>query len=61
MLRDDEVTMADVFRNNGYRTGHFGKWHLGTNYPYRPIDRGFDQWLGHGDGGTGCTTDHSAR
>ncbi|MDO8540892.1 MAG: arylsulfatase [Opitutaceae bacterium] len=58
MLRDDEVTMADVFRRNDYRTGHFGKWHLGTNYPYRPIDRGFDEWLGHGDGGTGCTTDH---
>lgn len=57
MLRDGEVTMADVFRHNGYRTGHFGKWHLGTNYPYRPIDRGFDEWLGHGDGGTGCTTD----
>ncbi len=57
MLRDDEVTMADVFRHSGYRTGHFGKWHLGTNYPYRPIDRGFEEWLGHGDGGTGCTTD----
>jgi arylsulfatase A-like enzyme len=58
MLRDDEVTMADVFRHNGYRTGHFGKWHLGTNHPYRPIDRGFDEWLGKGDGGTGCTTDY---
>jgi arylsulfatase A-like enzyme len=58
MLRDEEVTMADVFRHNGFRTGHFGKWHLGTNYPYRPIDRGFDEWLGHGDGGTGCTTDY---
>lgn len=58
MLHDDEVTMADVFRHNGYRTGLFGKWHLGTNYPYRPIDRGFDEWLGHGDGGTGCTTDY---
>jgi arylsulfatase A-like enzyme len=58
MLRDDEVTMADVFRHNGYRTGHFGKWHLGTNYPYRPVDRGFDEWLGKGDGGTGCTTDY---
>jgi arylsulfatase A-like enzyme len=57
MLRDDEVTMADVFRHNGYRTGLFGKWHLGTCYPYRPIDRGFDAWLGQGDGGTGCTTD----
>ena len=50
--------MADVFRHNGYRTGLFGKWHLGSNYPYRPIDRGFDEWLGHGDGGTGCTTDY---
>jgi arylsulfatase A-like enzyme len=58
MLREGEVTMAEVFRHNGYRTGHFGKWHLGTNYPYRPIDRGFDEWLGHGDGGTGCTTDY---
>lgn len=58
MLRDEEVTMADVFRHNGYRTGLFGKWHLGTNYPYRPMDRGFDEWLGHGDGGTGCTTDY---
>lgn len=57
MLRDGEVTMADIFRHNGYRTGHFGKWHLGTCHPYRPIDRGFDEWLGHGDGGTGCTTD----
>lgn len=57
MLRDGEVTMADVFRHNGYRTGIFGKWHLGTNYPYRPIDRGFDEWLGKGDGGVGCATD----
>jgi arylsulfatase A-like enzyme len=57
MLRADEVTMADVFRHNGYHTGHFGKWHLGTNYPYRPMDRGFEEWLGHGDGGTGCATD----
>jgi hypothetical protein len=34
--------MADVFRSNGYRTGIFGKWHLGDNYPYRPMERGFD-------------------
>ena len=37
MLRDTEVTMADVFRHNHYRTGIFGKWHLGTNYPYRKV------------------------
>ena len=53
MPRRNEVFMAEVFKHSGYRTGHFGKWHLGTNYPFRPIDRGFDEWLGHGDGGNG--------
>ena len=57
-LRADQLTMANVFRANGYRTGMFGKWHLGSNLPYRPIDRGFDEWLGQGDGGTGTTDDH---
>ena len=57
MPRREEVFMAEVFRHAGYRTGHFGKWHLGNNYPYRPIDRGFDEWLGHRDGGTGTTPD----
>lgn len=57
-LRASELTMADAFRANGYRTGMFGKWHLGSNFPYRPIDRGFDEWLGQGDGGTGTTDDH---
>ena len=56
-LRASETTMADIFKANGYRTGAFGKWHLGSNYPYRPMDRGFDEWLGHGDGGTGTTDD----
>ena len=36
-------TMADVFREAGYTTGIFGKWHLGDNYPFRPEDRGFDE------------------
>ena len=39
-LNTEETTMAEYFRESGYRTGHFGKWHLGRNYPYRPIDRG---------------------
>ncbi|MFM7180583.1 MAG: arylsulfatase [Verrucomicrobiales bacterium] len=57
-LREGELTMADIFRANGYRTGMFGKWHLGSNLPFRPIDRGFDEWLGQGDGGTGTTDDY---
>ena len=57
-LDKNEVTMADVFKASGYRTGLFGKWHLGATYPYRPIDRGFEEWLGQGDGGTGTTDDY---
>ncbi len=57
LLRRDEVTMADVFAASGYRTGIFGKWHLGDNYPYRPQDRGFHEVLTIGGGGVGQTPD----
>ncbi len=57
-LNLDETTMAEFFKDSGYKTGHFGKWHLGQNYPYRPMDRGFDVWVGHGDGGTGSASDY---
>lgn len=43
LLRRDVPTMANVFAGSGYRTGLFGKWHVGDNYPYRPMDRGFQQ------------------
>jgi len=58
LLRRDEVTMADIFAAGGYRTGIFGKWHLGDNYPFRPQDRGFQEVLIHGGGGVGQTPDH---
>lgn len=58
LLRQGEVTMADVFRAGGYRTGMFGKWHLGDNYPFRPHDRGFDVALYHGGGGVSQTPDY---
>jgi len=54
----NEKTMADVFKAGGYRTGLFGKWHLGHNYPYRPIDRGFEEWFGIGDCGLAATSDY---
>lgn len=35
-------TLAEALRDAGYRTGHFGKWHLGLTDPYRPEKHGFD-------------------
>lgn len=58
LLSRNEVTMADVFLASGYRTGIFGKWHLGDNYPYRPQDRGFQDVLIHGGGGVGQGPDY---
>ena len=58
LLRADEVTVADAFKAGGYRTGLFGKWHLGDNYPFRPQDRGFDEVLAHGGGGVGQIPDY---
>jgi len=58
IVRRDEVTMADVFKASGYRTGIFGKWHLGDNDPYRPEDRGFNEALIHGGGGVGQGPDY---
>ncbi len=58
LLRRDEVTMADVFAAGGYRTGIFGKWHLGDNCPFRPQERGFQEVLVHGGGGVGQTPDY---
>ena len=57
MLRRDEITMAEVFADSGYRTGMFGKWHIGDNYPYRPQDRGFQVVAAHRGGGVGQTPD----
>ena len=47
LINPELPTIADIFGNNGYRTGHFGKWHLGDNYPYRPQDRGFRETIHH--------------
>ncbi len=51
LLFEDEVILPQVFAQNGYTNGMFGKWHLGDNYPYRPEDRGFHEVVRHGGGG----------
>ena len=58
LLREDEFTMGDAFSRAGYRTGIFGKWHLGDNYPLRPQDRGFQEVFVHKGGGVGQTPDY---
>ena len=51
LLFEDEQTIADVFKANGWATGIFGKWHLGDSYPYFPRYRGFEKTVIHGGGG----------
>ena len=45
-----EKTIADAFKTAGYATGAFGKWHNGSQWPYHPMARGFDEYLGHSSG-----------
>ncbi|MBL9130993.1 MAG: arylsulfatase [Verrucomicrobiaceae bacterium] len=49
-LNTDEKTIADSFKAAGYRTGAFGKWHNGSQWPYHPLARGFEQYVGYTSG-----------
>jgi arylsulfatase A-like enzyme len=51
MMRPDVKTLPELLAAAGYRTGLFGKWHLGDNHPLRPEDRGFHETLWHQGGG----------
>lgn len=53
IMAGGEVTIAEMLKAAGYKTGAFGKWHLGDNYPSRPGDQGFDESLIHLAGGMG--------
>jgi arylsulfatase A-like enzyme len=47
-LRPQEVTVAEALKQAGYRTGHFGKWHLGSVQKASPVSpgaSGFDVWV----------------
>jgi len=45
-LPRDEVLLPEMPRAAGYRTGIFGKWHLGDAEGHQPQDFGFDRWFG---------------
>ena len=46
----DETTIGQFFRRAGYATAAFGKWHNGSQYPYHPNARGFDEYYGFPSG-----------
>ncbi len=58
MLAHTHPTIAEVFRDGGYTTALFGKWHLGDNYPSRATDCGFDHVVQHSSGGVGELSDY---
>lgn len=45
-MRSEEVTVAEVFKKNGYSTGCFGKWHNGSYFEQHPNRQGFDEFVG---------------
>ncbi|MBK3517520.1 arylsulfatase [Carboxylicivirga marina] len=58
IMWQEEKTMADFFKSNGYVTMMSGKWHLGDNYPYRPEDKGFENVFRIGGGSLGQIGDY---
>lgn len=46
-LPTDEITMAEIFKADGYKTGLIGKWHLGHSPEKLPNGQGFDYFFGH--------------
>jgi len=46
-LRPGLPTLPEAFAKAGYKTGLFGKWHLGDHFPHRPMDKGFQESVYH--------------
>ncbi len=55
-LHPDEITLAEQFQSQGYRTLLVGKWHLGTEPEFSPLEQGFDDYYG-----MPCNYHHSPR
>lgn len=53
-LAPEEITIAEQLREAGYRTALFGKWHLGSDQKFLPLQQGFDEFYG-----TACSIDNA--
>lgn len=51
-----QLTIAEMLKASGYRTGIFGKWHLGEMDDQAPLVQGFDEFFGHK---LGCIDNYS--
>ncbi|MCD8245699.1 MAG: sulfatase-like hydrolase/transferase, partial [Parabacteroides sp.] len=43
-IHPDEMTIAEVLKQKGYSTAIFGKWHLGSQKEFLPLQNGFDEY-----------------
>ncbi len=57
-LNPDEITIAEIVKEKGYKTACIGKWHLGDQKPFFPTNHGFDYYYGilhsHNQGSEEC-------
>ncbi len=58
ILPTSETPVSDILKKAGYTCGIVGKWHLGNEYPYNPLSRGFDYSFIHDGGGIGQLPDY---
>lgn len=45
-IHDDEVTLGEIAKQQGYATACYGKWHLGHHKKFLPMQHGFDDYFG---------------
>ncbi|MEW4925648.1 sulfatase [Algibacter sp. 2305UL17-15] len=45
-INPKELTIAELFKAQGYATACFGKWHLGWQREFLPLQHGFDEYVG---------------
>lgn len=58
-LPKSETILPAYLRAHGYKSGMYGKWHLGVNAGYHPLERGFDEFVGFLPGGDDFVTERT--